>query len=100
MNFWPDYIKLKTAIGGNREQVHFEHTFGMPFEELNRITMPNAHNKRIISEVEFAIRLNEVSGGKFDDCIQEAMAYLLGQMADEGVLSKSACNKAEAMLLT
>ena len=99
MNFWPDFIKLKTAIGGNREQVQFEHTFGMPFEELNRITMPNAHNKRIIAEVEFAIRLNEVNGGKFDDCIKAVLAYLLGEMAEEGVLSKTVCRKAEEMLL-
>ena len=99
MNFWPDFIKLKTAIGGNREQVHFESTFGMPFEELHRITMPNAHNKRIISQLEFAIRLNEVNDGRFDDCISQAMTYLLGEMAEEGVLSKTACNKAEAMLL-
>ena len=99
MNFWPDFIKLKTAIGGNREQVHFENTFGMPFEELHRITMPNAHNKRIISEVEFAIRLNEVNNGKFDDCIDKALRYLLSEMAEEGVLSKTACNKAEEMLL-
>ena len=99
MNFWPEFIKLKTAIGGNREQQHFENTFGMPFEELNRITMPNAHNKRIISEVEFAIRLNEVKDGAFDDCIRQALTYLTGEIKEEGVLSKTACNKAEAMLL-
>ena len=75
MNFWPEFIKLKTAIGGNREQQHFENTFGMPFEELNRITMPNAHNKRIIGELEFAIRLNEAKGGIFDDCICRGADY-------------------------
>ena len=99
MNFWPDFIKLKTAIGGNREQVQFEHTFGMPFEELHRITMPNAHNKRIIAELEFAIRLNEVNDSKFDNCIRDAMQYLHSEMAEEGVLSKTACAKAETMLL-
>ena len=99
MNFWPEFIKLKTAIGGNREQQHFENTFGMPFEELNRITMPNIHNKRIISEVEFAIRLNEVKGGAFDGCIRQALDYLISEMKEEGVLSKTACIKAEDMLL-
>ena len=99
MNFWPEFINLKTAIGGNREQQHFENTFGMPFEELNRITMPNAHNKRIIGELEFAIRLNEAKGGIFDDCICQALSYLTSEMKDEGVLSKTACNKAESMLL-
>ena len=94
MNFWPEFIKLKTAIGGNREQQHFENTFGMPFEELHRITMPNAHNKRIISEVEFAIRLNEVAGGTYDQCIRLALSYLTNEMKEEGVLSITACNKA------
>ena len=99
MNFWPEYIKLKTAIGGNREQLHYENTFGMPFEELNRITMPNAHNKRIMGQLEFAIRLNEANSGKFDACVGQALAYLTAEMEAEGVLSKTACGKAEAMLL-
>ena len=33
MNFWQDFINLKTAIGGNREQVGYEESFGMPMEE-------------------------------------------------------------------
>ena len=99
MNFWPDFIKLKTAIGGNREQLNFENTFGMPFEELHHITMPNAHNRRIISELEFAIRLSEANDGRFDNCVSEALHYLLSEMEEEGVLSRTACSKAEAMLL-
>ena len=99
MNFWPDFIKLKTAIGGNREQLNFENTFGMPFEELHHITMPNAHNRRIISELEFAMRLSEANDGRFDNCVSEALHYLLSEMEEEGVLSRTACSKAEAMLL-
>ena len=30
MNFWPEFIKLKTAVGGNREALHYEESFGMP----------------------------------------------------------------------
>ena len=39
MNFWPDFIKLKTSIGGNREHYHYEESFGMPVEEKMHITM-------------------------------------------------------------
>ena len=70
MNFWPEYIQLKTAIGGNREQLHYEESFGLPLEEQLYITVPNKHNKRMISQLEFAIRLNEESGGIFDNCIR------------------------------
>ena len=57
MNFWPDFIKLKTAVGGNREQQGYEETFGQPMEEQHHITMPARHIRRLLSQLEFAIRL-------------------------------------------
>ena len=51
MNFWPDFIKLKTAIGGNREQVQFEHTFGMPFEEHRKSLQINTFNGYAVYEI-------------------------------------------------
>ena len=99
MNFWQDFIKLKTSIGGNREQVRYEETFGMPIEEKMRITTPNKHNKRILSQLEFAIRLSEVNDGRFDECVGQALGYLLNQMETEGVLTRTACMEAERMLL-
>ncbi len=99
MNFWPDFIKLKTSIGGNREHYNYEESFGMPMEEKMHITMPNKHNKRIVSELEFAIRLNEVNGGEFDECIKCALDYLLKKMAADGVLTANVCSEAEQMLM-
>ena len=99
MNFWPDFIKLKTSIGGNREHYNYEESFGMPMEEKMHITTPNKHNKRIISELEFAIRLNEEKNHEFDACIKETLDYLLEQMAEDGVLTASVCKMAEQMLM-
>ena len=33
MNFWPDFIKLKTAIGGNREKYFYEEGVGVKKED-------------------------------------------------------------------
>ena len=38
MNFWPEFIKLKTAVGGNREHYRYEESFGQPMEEQQHIT--------------------------------------------------------------
>lgn len=99
MNLWSDFKKLKTSIPGNREKFHYEESFGMPREEFEHITMPNKYNRRIISELEYAIRLSEVNGGKFDANISEALKYLLSEMKEEGSLSKTACMKAEEMII-
>ena len=99
MNFWPDFIKLKTAIGGNREKFFYEEGVGASIEERNWITEPNKHNRRIISELEFAIRLNEECNSCFDEHIREALAYLLNKIEEDGVLTKATCAQAETMLM-
>ena len=99
MNFWPEFIKLKTAIGGNREPQHYEESFGLPLEEQLHITVPNKHNKRLISQLEFAIRLNEEHQGAFDNCIRTTLDCLNAAMAEEGVLTRSVCQEAEELLL-
>ena len=66
MNFWPDFIKLKTSVGGNREQHGYEETFGQPREEQQHITVPARHIRRLLSQLEFAIRLNESLEGEYD----------------------------------
>ena len=98
MNLWPDFIKLKTAVGGNREQQHYEETFGQPMEEMNYITMPNRHNRRILSQLEFAIRLAQVQP-ELESTVRRALNYLTRSMALDGVLTRSACLKAEELLL-
>lgn len=99
MNFWPDFIKLKTAIGGNREKQFYEEGVGATLEERNWITEPNKYNRRIISELEFAIRLSEELKGRFDDCVSHALQYLLSKIEEDGVLTNSVCMQAEQLLM-
>ncbi len=93
------FIQLKTAIGGNREKMGFEDTFGMPKEEQAHITPPSRSNTRIISELEFALRLSEEQQGRYNECVEQALDYLLECLKAESALTDSACNKAEQLLL-
>ena len=99
MNLSAKYASLKKRVGGNREQKRFEDTFGQPLEEQLGITPYSKCNKRILSQVEFAIRLSKELDGKYDAVIDEALDYLTRMIDADGVLTNSVCMKAEEMLL-
>lgn len=99
MDHWTQFLRLKTAVGGNREPYSYEESFGQPMEEQLHITMPNKDTKRILSQLEFAIRLSEANGGAFDDCVSQALHYLTGCMEADGVLTRSAGLEAEKLLM-
>ena len=99
MNLSAKYASLKKRVGGNREQKRFEDTFGQPLEEQLGITPYSKCNKRILSQVEFAIRLSKELNGKYDAVIDEALDYLTRMIDADGVLTNSVCMKAEEMLL-
>ena len=92
------FVRLKTSIGGNREKTGFEFTFGTPMEEQAHITRPNRANYRIISELEFALRLSEEGKGCFDSVLEPALDFLLGKVEAQGVLTNQDCRDAEDML--
>ena len=93
------YAALKKQVGGNREMFGYEETFGMPREEQMHITPPARYLVRILSEVEFALRLSESLEGKYDGVIGEALGVLETAMREEGALTKSVCARAEEILL-
>ena len=94
------YAALKQRIPGNREHHGFEYTFGMPGEEQRHITPTQRYIVRILSEVEFSIRLSEELGGKYDGLIAEVLAYLNTALDDDGTLTKSVCRTAEENLVS
>lgn len=97
-NIVAKFVDLKRRVGGNREIREFEYSFGMPREEQALITMPNKWNRRIISELDFAIKLSSVNEGRFDTALNNALDYLKEAMDLEGALTTSACTNAEKML--
>ena len=90
------FIRLKTAVGGNREVTAYEDTFGMPKEEQAHIMRPNQWNTRILSELEFALNLRE--DGAFDEAIERALDILLKAMKADSVLNNAVCQEAEDAL--
>ena len=93
------YADLKKKVGGNRELMGYEETFGMPREEQQHITPPARYLVRILAECEFAIRLSKSLEGKYDETVSAALDFLTDAMERDGALTKSVCREAEEMLL-
>lgn len=93
------YTKLKKAVGGNRERMHYEESFGQPMEEQNLITMPNQYIRRILAQTEFSIRLSKSLGGIYDADVEKCLDFLQDAMDRDGVLTKSVCADAEEYLM-
>ncbi|MCR5753858.1 MAG: hypothetical protein K6G30_03450, partial [Acetatifactor sp.] len=92
------FAYIKTKIGGNREKQHFEDTFGMPREEQMHITPPSRNHIRIISELDFAIRLTGELNGKYDAEVERALDYLMEKTDTQGALTKADCDHAEELM--
>ena len=98
-NFAQRFIDVKTRIAGNREKSGFEWSFGMPREELARMTMPPTHITRVLSQIDFAINLNEEAGGLYTHHIREALTLMENVLDQEGAVTQTAAAEAEAALL-
>ncbi len=99
MNISSKFEALKKSIGGNREQKRYEETFGQPIEEQMNITPMGKMNRRLISELEFAILLSRELDGKYDSLIDSALNFLLDAQKTEGVLTNSVCLSALQIIL-
>lgn len=99
MNLVERYVALKQKLGGNVENHGFVHTMFPDTFEYNGITRIAAVHKRILSELDFAIKLSQHNGGKWDVLIGDALAVLEEAMAQEETLPRSVCLAAEELLL-
>jgi len=98
MDLWSRFIKIKTSVGGNREAYRYEESFGQPLEEYHRITPMARHEKRLLSQLEFSLRLNDRHEGAFADTLDKTLAFLEKAMERDGVLTKGICLEAEELL--
>ena len=93
------FTNLKKKVGGNRELMHYEETFGQPMEENHHITMPARHIVRILSETEYAIHLSVSLDGKYDREVDACLSLLENAMENDGTITKDTAAKAEEKLL-
>ena len=98
MNNDARFSALKQRVGGNREVTGYEMTFGMPRETQWHITPPNKHQRRIISELEFALKLDDANNGKYSEYISSVLDVVASSLDSEGVLTATACAEAEKCL--
>ncbi len=92
------YRSIKTSIGGNREVLRFEHTFGRPFEEREHVTPVAAHQRRILGQLEFAIAMDHQAQGAYDAPIRDALEFLQARLDETGVISVGDAGEAEGLL--
>ena len=98
-NFPARFEAMKRKVGGNREKLDFEWTFGPTREELNKITPPGRPIIRTLSQLDFAIKLTKENDGKFDTEVDACLTILENAIEEDGVLTNSVCKKAEEALL-
>ena len=89
---------IRTRTGGVREKQQFEWTFGAPQETLHHLTMPAKDIVRILSQLQFALKLSEVNSSRFDCDIDKALNVLEASLDSQGVLTKDACLESEKQL--
>lgn len=65
------FTRLKRCVGGNREITSYEETFGQPVDEQLHVTPPSLWQRRILSELGFALTLD----GGFESQIESAMDF-------------------------
>lgn len=93
------FSSLKQSIGGNREQIGYEMTFGMPREQLWHVTPPAGYIRRIMSELEFSLKLDSECGGEFSNIISRALDLLEASVKESGAITVKAANEAEELLM-
>ncbi|MDR1438804.1 MAG: hypothetical protein LBJ10_01960, partial [Clostridiales bacterium] len=93
------YYDVRKRIGGSREIVKFEFSFGMPEETVRNIALPDARARRAIGQLGFALKLHEAGRGAYSEEIGSALGVLESALDSQGALCADACMEAERRLL-
>ncbi len=67
--------------------------------KLDKVPDKGYFGERIYSELQYAVKISDVDGGKFNGIIDRAMDYVLGEKAKAGMVNEEICKTAESILL-
>ena len=98
-NLYAKFAALKKQVAGNREHMGYEFSFGMTREEQSHITPPPRYVVRILSELEYAVRLSEQRSHEFDSLVESAVDFLSDCIESEGTVTRTAASACERILL-
>ena len=98
-NLYAKFAALKKQVAGNREHMGYEFSFGMTREEQSHITPPPRYVVRILSELEYAVRLSEQRSHEFDSLVESAIDFLSDCIESEGSITRTAASACERILL-
>ena len=98
-NLFEKFAALKRQIAGNREKMGYEFSFGMTREEQSHITPPPRFVIRILSELEYAVRLSEYRNHEFDATVDGALDFLSDCLESDGTLTRKAASACERLLM-
>ncbi|MBR5547542.1 MAG: alpha-mannosidase [Clostridia bacterium] len=99
MNLFQRFLNLKTKVGGNREKRNFEFTMRPTPGEMAGVTPMPAPINRILSQLNFALLLNDRLQNAYQMEVKQTLTYLENVMENQGTLPKTVCEEAEKMLL-
>ncbi|MBO5076663.1 MAG: hypothetical protein J5584_03585 [Clostridia bacterium] len=100
MNNDARFNRLMQRVAGMRQRGGFEYSFGLKPEEQLKITPPDKYARRIMSELEFAIKLDryDENSGMYEKLISGAIDILEQALDADGALTRETCLKAEEAL--
>ncbi len=93
--------KLSTLLGNLKQAV----AIGKPATgmasmlDVHAIPTMTKDANRILSEIEYGLRVSDKLGGKHDGLLEQALTYLTAQVKAEGALTHSMAMAAEQMIL-
>ena len=93
--------KLSTLLGNLKQAV----AIGKPATgmasmlDVHAIPTMTKDANRILSEIEYGLRVSDKLGGKHDGLLEQALTYLTEQVKAEGALTHSMAMAAEQMIL-
>jgi len=99
MSLFQRFVDLKTKVGGNREKRSFEFTMRPTAGELIGVSPVPAPINRILSQLHFALLLNEKLENDYQFEVESALTLLENVMDNQGTLPRTICEEAEMLLL-